>query len=379
MAAIEVSDLTKTYGDVVANDGLTFAVEEGEVFGYLGPNGAGKTTTIRTLLGLQSPTAGTAAVLGADVRDERALIEAKRRVGYLPADPAFDGTVTGQEILDLHAAGKGDERRAELLETFDPPLSRRVREYSSGNRQMLGIVQAFMHDPDLVVLDEPTSGLDPLKQQAFNEFVRAERRAGTTVFMSSHVLGEVRRVCDRVGVIRSGELVTTERVDTLLRRSGKVVRLAVAGGDGERPALAGVHDLSVQQRDDETDRPERGPVTEYAFTYTGDINALLDRIHAWDVLELDVEEAPLEDVFMRFYGDDADPPGREDGGRAQAGGAEPDGAGASPEGGGETASGTEEPSVGTPSGGDAVADTAPTESAAGDDWEWVDLEGDRDA
>jgi ABC-2 type transport system ATP-binding protein len=308
MAAIEVSNLTKSYGDVVANDGLTFEVESGEVFGYLGPNGAGKTTTIRTLMGLQAPTAGTARVLGADVREEAALIEAKRRVGYLPADPAFEERVTGREILDLHASLKGDGRREALLERFDPPLDRQVREYSSGNRQMLGIVQAFMHDPDLVVLDEPTSGLDPLKQQVFNEFVRAECRGGTTVFMSSHVLGEVRRVCDRVGVIREGRLVATERVEALLRRSGKAVRLAVAGDPGPGAFdLAGVHDLSVGERSREPEGADEGPdsVTEVTFTYTGDINALVERVHGHDVVELDVEEAPLEEVFMRFYDDGA--------------------------------------------------------------------------
>ncbi|WP_440008148.1 ABC transporter ATP-binding protein [Halomicrococcus sp. SG-WS-1] len=326
MTAIEVRGLSKRYGDVLANDDLSFSVAEGEVFGYLGPNGAGKTTTIRTLMGFQSPTSGSATVLGSDVRDERELIEAKRRVGYLPADPAFDETATGREILDLHAAVKGDERREELLDIFDPPLDREVREYSSGNNQMLGLVQAFMHDPDLVVLDEPTGGLDPLKQQEFNEFVRRERATGTTVFMSSHILSEVRRVCDRVGVIRDGRLVTTESVERLLRRSGKVVHLTVTDdvGAGEFD-LDGVHDLAVRQVDGETvegeanggsvdgagkretsERTAVAPtVTELSFTFTGNMNALVDRIHDYDVLELDVQEAPLEEVFMRFYGDES--------------------------------------------------------------------------
>jgi ABC-2 type transport system ATP-binding protein len=324
MATIEVRDLTKRYGEVLANDDLSFSVESGEVFGYLGPNGAGKTTTIRTLMGFQSPTSGTATVLGHDVRDEGELIEAKRDVGYLPSNPAFDENVTGREILDLYGDVRGDERRDELLEIFDPPLDRTVREYSSGNRQMLGIVQAFMHDPDLAILDEPTGGLDPLKQQRFNEFVREERRSGTTVFMSSHILSEVRRVCDRVGIIRDGRLVTTESVEGLMHRSGKVVHVTVADGvhDGEFD-LDGVHDLTARQVDGETLGLEvaagRGggsgdsatTVTELSFTYTGDVNALLDRLCDHDVLELDVEEAPLDEVFMRFYGDDA---GDADGG-----------------------------------------------------------------
>ncbi|QLG29690.1 ABC transporter ATP-binding protein (plasmid) [Halorarum halophilum] len=300
MAAIEVADLTKEYGDVRGVDSLSFAVEEGEIFGFLGPNGAGKTTTIRTLLGFQSPTAGTATVLGADARDEAALVEAKRRIGYLPASPAFDGTATGREILDLHASIKGDERSAELLDLFDPPVDRPVREYSTGNEQKLGIVQAFMHDPDLVVLDEPTSGLDPLMQRRFEEFVRAERDRGVTVFFSSHVLGEVRRVCDRVGVLRDGRLVTTERVADLLGRSGKVVRVRAAEAlTAANFDFAGAHDVDVHGSDGDA-------VAEASLTYTGDVNALLERLARFDLVDLAVEEAPLEDVFMRFYGEGVD-------------------------------------------------------------------------
>jgi ABC-2 type transport system ATP-binding protein len=320
MSAIEVRGLSKEYGEVVANDDLSFSVEEGEVFGYLGPNGAGKTTTIRTLMGFQSPTAGTATVLGADVRDEDALVDAKRRVGYLPANPAFDEQVTGDELLDLHAEFKGDERREELLELFDPPLDRKIREYSTGNVQKLGLVQAFMHDPDLAILDEPTSGLDPLMQQRFNEFVRDEKRAGKTVFLSSHVLSEVRRVCDRVGILRDGVLVTTETVADLLHRSGKAVHLRAAEPASRLDlGLDGVHDLdvhAVEADGGETDATGDGgettlddaPVTEARFTYTGDVNALVARLADYDLVDLDVEEAPLEDVFMRFYGDDEPAP-----------------------------------------------------------------------
>lgn len=295
MAPVEVEGLTKRYGDVLANDGLTFEVAEGEVFGYLGPNGAGKTTTIRTLMAFQAPSSGTARVLGADVRDERDHIEARRRIGYLPESPAFDESATGRQVLDLHASAKGDDRRAELLELFSPPLDRPIREYSTGNVQMLGLVQAFMHDPDLVVMDEPTSGLDPLKVQQFNEFLRGEQDDGTTVFMSSHQLGEVRRVCDRVGIIRDAELVTTEAVDDLLGRSGKFVRLRAAGGvDAADFELEGTHDVEVRRGD--------GDVTEVTFTYTGEVDPLVDRLGEYELLDLDVEEAPLDEVFMRFYG-----------------------------------------------------------------------------
>jgi ABC-2 type transport system ATP-binding protein len=316
MAAIEVDGLTKDYGEVLANDDLTFEVAEGEVFGYLGPNGAGKTTTIRTLMGFQSPTAGSATVLGHDVTDESELIAAKRRIGYLPANPAFDEQVTGREILDLHASIKGDERRAELLSVFDPPLDRKIRAYSTGNVQKLGLVQAFMHDPDLVVMDEPTSGLDPLMQREFNEFVDAEKDDGMTVFLSSHVLSEVRRVCDRVGVLREGRLVTTERIEALLDRTGKFVRVRVAGDVAAAAfELDGAHDVACSTTDggqesdgDSGESPDTAdntgePVTECTFTFTGDVNDLLALLSEYRVIDLDVEEAPLEEVFMRFYGD----------------------------------------------------------------------------
>ncbi len=306
MGAIELEGLSKDYGDVLAADGLTFTVESGEIFGYLGPNGAGKTTTIRMLLGFISPTAGTARVLGNDIRNRKGLIDAKRRIGHLSDDQAFDEQATGSEILDLHAAVKGDDRRTELLDLFEPPLDRQVRDYSRGNAQMLGLVTTFMHDPDLVILDEPTSGLDPLMKHRFAEFLRAERERGVTVFFSSHILSEVRRLCDRVGIIRDGQLVTVDPIETLLSRSGKVVRL----NSGEPIPMdfvdmEGVHDLETSVSDEKTADPET-EFTECTFTFTGDINALLHRLPDHQLLDVSIEEAPLEDVFLRFYGGNED-------------------------------------------------------------------------
>lgn len=292
MGAIEVNDLTKEYGDVLGVDSLSFSVSEGEIFGYLGPNGAGKTTTIRALLGLLTPTAGTATMLGADIRDEAALTEAKRRIGYLPAEIGFDEEVTGARVLDYHAAIKGDSRREELLEVFTPPLERPVREYSSGNRQMLGLVQAFMHDPDLVIMDEPTSGLDPLKQEGFNEFIRDEKKRGTTIFFSSHVLSEVRRVCDRVGILRDGNLVAQEEIEALLDRGGKRIRVLPADGNDGFAELDGAFDVTTVG-------------TEVQFTYTGEYNALLKELARHDVHDIEISEPALEDVFMHYYGTDS--------------------------------------------------------------------------
>ncbi|WP_255194616.1 ABC transporter ATP-binding protein [Natronobeatus ordinarius] len=336
MAAIELEGLTKDYGEVLANDGVTFDVAEGEIFGYLGPNGAGKTTTIRMLLGFISPTAGEGRVLGRDVTDERELIEAKRRIGYLPDDPQFDESSTGREILELHAGIKGDERSAELLELFDPPLDRPVREYSHGNVRKLGLVTTFMHDPDLVILDEPTSGLDPLMKQRFAEFVRNERDRGRTLFFSSHILGEVRRLCDRVGIIRSGKLVTVEPIDALLGRSGKVVRVVAADpiprtvferdlegvhdleagfenerdvtaiGGGGRDESAGTDGIGAQVGAGKTDGTQDGTYREYTFTFTGNVDELLAVVSNYSYHDLTIEEAPLESVFLRFYGGEDD-------------------------------------------------------------------------
>lgn len=292
MGAIEVGGLTKEYGSVLGVDSLSFTVEDGEIFGFLGPNGAGKTTTIRALLGLISPTSGTATVLGADVRNEDSLIEAKQRIGYLPADLGFDEGVTGRRVLDYHASIKGDHRRDELLEVFTPPLERPIREYSTGNTQMLGLIQAFMHDPDLVIMDEPTAGLDPLKQEEFNEFIRAERERGTTVFFSSHVLSEVRRVCDRVGILRAGQLVGLEEIEALLDRGGK--RVHVVPVDGDNPAIT--------ELDGAFDVTSVGE--EVQFTYTGDYNALLAELARHDVRDVEISEPALEDVFMHYYGTD---------------------------------------------------------------------------
>lgn len=288
MTAIEVSGLTKYYGEIRGVADLSFSVERGEVFGFLGPNGAGKTTTIRTLLGFMSPTDGTATVLGHDIRDESSLLTAKERIGYLPGDPSFDEDVTGQRFLDTQAALKGDSRRAELLELFDPPLDREIGEYSRGNRQMLGLVQTFMHDPDLVIMDEPTSGLDPLKQASFNDFLADERERGTTIFFSSHVLSEVRKVCERVGIIRDGRLAELADIETLLDRSGRLVTVRVEESvDASDFAFEGVHDLSIDD--------------SVRFLFTGEYDELIERLGEFTVIDLEIEEAPLEDVFMRFY------------------------------------------------------------------------------
>ena len=304
MAVVHTDELTKYYGDVRGIENLTFDVERGEVFGFLGPNGAGKTTAIRTLMGFQSPTAGSATVLGAAITDAPALRDARRNVGYLPSEPGFDENVTGRRLLEYHGSLRGDVRSDELLELFDPPLDRNVGDYSRGNEQMLAIVMAFMHDPDLLIMDEPTSGLDPLKQEAFLEFVRAEQDRGKTFFFSSHILSEVRKVCDRVGIIREGQLVALENVASLVDRSGKTVRASIA-----EPLTAtafdidGAHDVTIGDGSVLGEGGSGEATTSVSFTYTGAYEPLLRQLLQYELLDLVIEEAPLEDVFMRFYGD----------------------------------------------------------------------------
>lgn len=292
-AVIRLRDLTKRYGDVAANDGISFEVEAGEIFGYLGPNGAGKTTTIRQLLGLIKPTSGTAEVLGADIRDRRALTAAKADIGYLPDTLGFEERLTGREVLDYFARMRGDERRDELLDLFHPPLDKPVETYSHGNRRMLGIVQAFMHDPELAILDEPTSGLDPLKQDRMHAFLEEERDAGKTVLFSSHVLSEVQRVCDRVGIIREGKLVALEDIEDLLKRGGKEVRVQLtAPVDESRFITEDMIDVETVDR------------TVY-FTYTGEYNALLKHLVRFEIEDIDISDPQLDDIFKHYYGDNS--------------------------------------------------------------------------
>ncbi|TME51376.1 MAG: ABC transporter ATP-binding protein [Chloroflexi bacterium] len=214
LAAIRTSALTKDYRAGRGLFDLDLQVSPQEAFGYLGPNGSGKTTTIRLLMGMIQPTRGSAYVFGLDcIRDSA---QVKRRVGYLPGDVPQFGSLHGGEIVAYLGGMRGgvDQRHVRAIaERFDLDLNRPFREYSSGNKQKLAILLAFMHQPDLLILDEPTSGLDPLNQQEFYNLLRERQKAGATIFLSSHVLSEVEHVCDRVGILRSGRLVHVHAVD----------------------------------------------------------------------------------------------------------------------------------------------------------------------
>jgi ABC-2 type transport system ATP-binding protein len=288
---IRTRNLTKRFGRRTALDGLDLDVPPGEVLGYLGPNGAGKTTTIRLLAGLIRPTAGSAIVFGFDAADQYDALQ--RRIGYLPGDFVAYPDLTGTQYLDYfaHLYGGVERSRIDLLaKRFDLDLGVRIGTLSRGNRQKVGIVQAFMHDPDLLILDEPTTGLDPLMQREFRELLRETRDAGRTVFLSSHVLSEVDAVADTVAILRAGRLVAVQSVQALRDNARRRLDLTFAG---EPPvdrmhAVPGVQELSVDGH------------TAHVVV-SGSTAELIKVVAPYDVTNVLSHEADLETVFLDYY------------------------------------------------------------------------------
>lgn len=294
MNPIETTGLTKHYGNFPALKDLDLSVRPGEVFGFLGPNGAGKSTTIRLLLGELKATAGSATVLGATPGG----VEHRRRLGYVPADLALWPAMTGRQCLAFFSKLRGGVPQAgidELAERLDADLNKRIGELSTGNRQKIGLIAAFMHRPELLVLDEPNAGLDPLVQHEFWAMMREAADEGRTVFLSSHTLSEVERVADRVGIIRRGELIAVEEVAQLRRRRMRHVELELDGTltAADLEAVAGVHDPNLH-----SDRVD--------FNFDGDMAVLLAAVSAKARLrDIHTSEADLEDIFLTYYEDQA--------------------------------------------------------------------------
>ena len=293
-AVIETDRLTKRYGEARGIEDVTLRVEAGEVFGFLGPNGAGKTTTIRTLLDLLHPTSGTARLLGLDSRRDSLAIRA--RLGNLPGDFSYDPRLTGRELVSFLAEVRGVAglgRGPVLAERFGADLDRPLGSLSRGNRQKIGLIQAMFHDPELLILDEPTTGLDPLMQEEFLDLVREERDGGASVFLSSHELDEVQRVCDRVGVIREGRLVAVEDVSALRGRSYRHVEIEFAApvDAAEFRRLPGVSELVAQDN-------------RVSFRIEGDVDPVVKAAARHSVRDLEVTRPSLEEVFLTFYGRD---------------------------------------------------------------------------
>lgn len=297
-AAITTQDLHKRYGAHTAIHGLDLTVEPGTVFGLIGPNGAGKTTTLRMLLDIIRPTAGSARVLGEDPR--RGGPALRRRIGFIPGELRLEGRVRARSLLAHYADISGPVRRgavAELAERLHADLTRPVRALSKGNKQKLGLIQAFMHSPELLVLDEPTSGLDPLIQREFLSMVREARNNGQTVVLSSHVLSEIQQIADHVAVLSEGRIVAEGDVASL--RLGGLRRVR-AGLRGVEPAtiratlehLPGVTEAEVVD----------GDVIRITATIDGDIDPLIKLLARSTVVDLAIEEPDLEESVLSLYG-----------------------------------------------------------------------------
>jgi len=281
---IETENLTKYYGKIRGIENLSFSIEKGEIFGFLGPNGAGKTTTIRTLLGFLKPTAGKAFIFGKDI--EKEILEIKERTGYIPGELNLYGSLTGNTFLDYFGKLRKnfDEKKLkELLKIFEVPLDRKIKGYSRGMKQKLGIIQAFMHNPELVMMDEPTSGLDPLLQKKFYDFLREEKKEGKTMFISSHILTEVEKISDRVGVIKEGNLIALENIDTLKSKKGKVVKVKTK----EKIKIRGI---KMEE--------ENGWTT---FVVTKNVDGIIKKLAAYTIEDIEIGELSLEEIFMHYY------------------------------------------------------------------------------
>jgi ABC-2 type transport system ATP-binding protein len=289
--AIATNGLSKDYGSGHGLFGLDLEVHEGEVFGFLGPNGAGKSTTLRLLLDLIKPTAGSARVLGLDATKESLAI--RRRVGFLPGDLAMYPRLTGQVVLDFLSQLRGgvDQRvRDSLVDRFGADLDRPIRQLSTGNRQKLGLVQAFMHEPELLILDEPIAGLDPLVQQSFHALLAEVSAQGRTVLLSSHTLSEVERVTHRLAILREGRLVVVDSLENLRKVAVQRLEIEFAAPIDTRElrALPGVVDVTASG-------------TTVTVSFEGSADAVVKTAAGHEVRAIRPREDDLEDIFLRYY------------------------------------------------------------------------------
>ncbi len=290
MKTIEINNLTKYYGKTLGIKDVNFSIEQGEIFGFIGPNGAGKSTTIRTLLNLIFPTSGSASIFGLDIIKDSP--EIKKRTGYLPAEGNYYHEMTVRELFDYSASffdiANYQARLNYLAEAFDLDLIRNIRDLSTGNKKKVSIVQSLLHSPKLLILDEPTSGLDPLVQSAFYEILREENNRGATIFLSSHVLSEVQKICSRVGIIRNGEIIKVESIDNLKKNLLKRIRIVFKNG------LPGEFDPPGAIKSEKNENSAQ-------FMFEGDLNELLAYISNFEIENLLIEDPTLEEIFLHFY------------------------------------------------------------------------------
>jgi ABC-2 type transport system ATP-binding protein len=289
VSVIEVNHLTKYYGKARGIVDVSFQVDEGEMLGFIGPNGAGKSTTIRLLLSLIYPTSGNATIFGKDCIKYGP--ELRREIGYLPSEVFYYERMKVIDLLKYSASFYNKDctqRTRELAELMELELDRRIDDLSYGNRKKVGIVQGLLHRPKLLILDEPTAGLDPLMQRRFFQLIREENQRGVTVFFSSHILGEVQRMCHRVGIIKEGRIVEIADIATLQQNNYKKVRVAANDLDAARFDIPGVTNLEYSN-------------DAVRFFYKGDINTVTRRIGEMTVSDVAIEEPTLEEIFMHYY------------------------------------------------------------------------------
>ena len=289
---IEVSDLKKYYGKHPGVEDVSFKIYSGEIFGFLGPNGAGKTTTIRTILDYIRPTSGKIEVLGMDPQVQGA--DVRRKVGYLPSDFTMSSRMTAGEYLYFLLGmmdHTGENRIGELSQRFNLDLGKRIKDFSRGNRQKVGLISAFMHSPRLMIMDEPSTGLDPLMQQEFYKLLLEEKTKGNTTFLSSHILSEVDAVCDRVGVIREGKLVAVETMREFKKKTGRhmIIDFRNAPDPEKFKRIKGVSDV----------RPDGSRLILAVFS---NVDGIIKELAKHTVEELTFEDTSLEHVFLKYYG-----------------------------------------------------------------------------
>ena len=291
MEAIKTMNLTKYYGKSRGIVDLNLSVKKGECFGFIGPNGAGKSTTIRTLLGLISPTSGSAQIFGKDITKEKESI--LQNIGYLPSEAVFYPGMKVKDVLRLSADMRKmncTEEARKLCDRLQLNTSRKVDELSFGNRKKVAIVCALQSIPELLILDEPTGGLDPLMQREFFDIIRERNRNGATIFMSSHILSEIQRNCTRAAIIREGKIIACDSVDALAKTNARRVTVQ---GSVDLDGLDGIRD-----------RMDIGG--SVSFLYNGDMNILLERLSTGHITDLTVSEPDLEEIFMHYYEKDGD-------------------------------------------------------------------------
>lgn len=290
--AIVLNELTKHYGKHRGINNLSFSVNQGEFFGFIGPNGAGKSTTIRTLMGLIRPTGGSASIFDLDCHSKASVIA--RDVGYLPSENSYYENMKVRELLQYTADLYGMDcktKMKELADRLNLDLSRKIADLSLGNKKKVGIVSAIMTSPKLIIMDEPTSGLDPLIQQAFYDILKEENSRGATVFFSSHVLSEVQKLCDRVAILKEGQLIGIQSIKELRESGYKKVSLSA-----KEAIPRDFFDWSGIANYAET-----ADKTSVSFMYNGNITAIIDKLHLLHLDDVLLEEPSLEEIFMHYY------------------------------------------------------------------------------